>query len=129
MVKRFLVDSSIISKYLNGLLPEKGYEFMDSIFEIESNISIITKIELLSWTTTDKMLYQQIEIFIEDSTIYSLSDEVAQKTIALRRKYRMKTPDAIIGATALIHQLTLLTDNERDFRAIKSLKVFNPTRL
>lgn len=89
-MKRFLVDSSIVSKYLNGLLPEKGYELMDSIFEIESNISIITKIELLSWTTTDKMLYQQIEIFIEDSTIYSLSDEVAQKTIALRRKYRMK---------------------------------------
>lgn len=91
-MKRFLVDSSIVSKYLNGLLPEKGYEFMDSIFEIESNISIITKIELLSWTTTDKMLYQQIEIFIEDSTIYSLSDEVAQKNHSTQTKVSNENP-------------------------------------
>ncbi|WP_028525840.1 type II toxin-antitoxin system VapC family toxin [Runella limosa] len=129
MVVHYLIDSSIVSKYLDGLLSDKGFEFMDFVFEVESNISIITKIELLSWVTSDKSLYRQVEIFIEDSKVYSLTDEIVIKTIDLRRKYRLKTPDAIIGATALVHKLTVLTDNERDFQAIKNLKVINPNRL
>jgi predicted nucleic acid-binding protein len=129
MVTHYLIDTSIASKYLDGFLSEKGFDFMDSVFELESNISIITKIELLSWVTEEKNLYQQIEIFAEDSIIYPLSDEIASRTIELRRKYKLKTPDAIIAATALVHKLTLLTDNERDFKAIKGLKISNPNRL
>lgn len=129
MVTRYLIDTSIASKYLDGFLSEKGFDFMDSVFEVESNISIITKIELLSWVTDAKSLYRQIEIFTEDSIIYSLSDEIASKTIELRRKYKLKTPDAIIAATALVHKLTLLTDNERDFKAIRGLRISNPNRL
>jgi predicted nucleic acid-binding protein len=129
MVTRYLIDTSIASKYMDGLLSEKGFEFMDSVFEVESNISIITKIELLSWVTEEKSLFQQVAIFVEDSTIYQLSEEIALKTIQLRRKYKLKTPDAIIAATAIIHKLTVLTDNERDFRALKGVKISNPNRL
>ncbi len=129
MVTRYLIDTSIASKYLDGFLSEKDFDFMDSVFEVESNISIITKIELLSWVTEEKSLYRQIEIFAEDSMIYPLSDEIASRTIELRRKYKLKTPDAIIAATALVHKLTLLTDNERDFKAIKGLSIVNPNRL
>jgi len=38
----------------------------------------------------------------------------------------MKTPDAIIAATAMSHGLTLVTNNERDFTNIKGLNVINP---
>ncbi|MEI7584521.1 hypothetical protein [Runella sp.] len=58
MVTRYLIDTSIASKYLDGFLSEKGFDFMDSVFEVESNISIITKIELLSWVTEEKSLYR-----------------------------------------------------------------------
>lgn len=129
MVTRYLIDTSIASKYLNGFLSEKGFEFMDSVFVVESNISVITKIELLSWVTEEKDLYQKVVIFVEDSMVYPLSEEVASKTIELRRKYKLKTPDAIVAATAVCHKLTLLTDNERDFKAIKGLRIVNPNRL
>ncbi|WP_428654321.1 type II toxin-antitoxin system VapC family toxin [Runella sp.] len=129
MVNRYLIDSSIASKYLDGLLSEKGFEFMDSVFDLESNISIITKIELLSWVTEETNLYKQIEIFVEDSIVFPLSEDIVLRTIQLRRKYKLKTPDAIIAATALIHKLIVLTDNERDFRAIKGLKISNPHSL
>lgn len=102
---------------------------MDSVFEVESNISIITKIELLSWVTKENSFYRQMEIFAEDSIVYPLSDEIASKTIELRRKYKLKTPDAIIAATALVYKLTILTDNERDFKAIRGLRISNPNRL
>jgi predicted nucleic acid-binding protein len=129
MVTRYLIDTSIASKYLDGFLSEKGFEFMDSVFVVESNISVITKIELLSWVTEEKDLYQKVVIFVEDSMVYPLSEEVASKTIELRRKYKLKTPDAIVAATAVCHKLTLLTDNERDFKAIKGLRIVNPNRL
>ena len=34
-----------------------------------------------------------------------------------------------MAATGIIHKLTVLTDNERDFRALKGVKISNPNRL
>ena len=39
---------------------------------------------------------------------------------------RLKLPDAIIAATALIHQLTLISRNDSDFNGIKNLRYVNP---
>jgi predicted nucleic acid-binding protein len=129
MVTRYLIDSSIANKYLNGSLPEEGFNFLDTVFEVESIISVITKIELLRWVTDNREQYHKVEIFVEDSTVLDLTDEIVNKTIELRQKYKQKTPDAIIAATALVHKLVILTDNEKDFNNIKGLKVLNPNRL
>ena len=58
-----------------------------------------------------------------------LSEEIILETIRLRRKQKIKTPDAIIAATALVYGRTVVTDNERDFDNIKGPKWINPTRL
>jgi predicted nucleic acid-binding protein len=42
-----------------------------------------------------------------------LDDQIEAATIALRRRARLKLPDSIIGATAQVHGLTLLTLDER----------------
>ncbi|MCF8381671.1 MAG: PIN domain-containing protein [Bacteroidales bacterium] len=39
---------------------------------------------------------------------------------------KIKTPDAIIAATAMVHGCTLITNNEKDFNNIKGLKIANP---
>ncbi|MEK7257684.1 MAG: PIN domain-containing protein [Bacteroidota bacterium] len=45
----------------------------------------------------------------------------------IRRQFKsIKLPDAIIAATALTHQLTLLTRNVSDFSKIPGLTVVNP---
>ncbi len=51
----------------------------------------------------------------------SLLDElVTQKTILLRRKHKkLKLGDAIIAATAIIHNLTLITHNTKDLQILK----------
>jgi predicted nucleic acid-binding protein len=38
----------------------------------------------------------------------------------------MKLPDAIIAATALVYDLTLITRNTSDFKNMEGLKVINP---
>jgi predicted nucleic acid-binding protein len=51
------------------------------------------------------------------------------KTIEIRKKYRLKLPDAIIAASALANNHILITNNVADFDKIHKLKVIDPFRL
>jgi predicted nucleic acid-binding protein len=52
--------------------------------------------------------------------------EIAERAGRLRRSGTMRTPDALIAATALDRALTLITRNQRDFAGIVGLKVKKP---
>jgi len=47
----------------------------------------------------------------------------------LRQQHRIKIPDAVIAATALLHGLSLITRNLSDFKSIAGLAVINPHSL
>ena len=49
--------------------------------------------------------------------MYYLDDDIAEETIVIRQKYKIKMPDAVIAATALINNLTLVTANAGDFES------------
>ncbi len=55
-----------------------------------------------------------------------MGDEVVEQTIRLRKEYKIKLPDAIIAATAINHNLTLITRNEKDFEKISEVDFINP---
>ena len=115
MNDNFLLDTNIIIYYFNGLIAD---DRIDTILKNSFNISIITKIEFLSW----KKLKSDIELekkalnFISYANIYDLSDEIANEVIKIRQNYKVKTPDAIIGATALVYGLDIVTNNVSDFK-------------
>lgn len=48
---------------------------------------------------------------------------IARGAGEIRRKYKTKTPDALIASTAVMYQAPLVTRNVRDFKKIKELKV------
>lgn len=50
--------------------------------------------------------------------VIGVSQEIAQRSVALRQEYGMKLPDAIILATAQVHRLELVTRNTKDFAGI-----------
>ena len=54
------------------------------------------------------------------------NDSVIERTIEIRKHYRIKLPDAVIAATALVNNFTLLTRNIVDFKHIENLNVVNP---
>lgn len=67
----------------------------------------------------------QKEIFKEilsNCVVYSMNDAIKDKCIFLRNNYKIKTPDAIIAATALVFDLPLLT-SDADFKKINELKL------
>jgi toxin FitB len=123
----YLLDTNIIIYFLDAVLPEKSLDFIEEILdETGCNISIITKIELLGWQAPSTFAMRQVEKFIKDSSIFLLTDEVIEKTIELKRSQKIKLPDAIIAATALVNNFTLISRNDGDFLKIKDLKYLNP---
>jgi predicted nucleic acid-binding protein len=52
---------------------------------------------------------------------------VIEKAIEIRRSVRIKIPDAIIAATALIYRASLVTRNVGDFSVISELTIVDPT--
>ena len=50
----------------------------------------------------------------------------SNQAIALRQQRRMGLGDAIIAATAIVHNLTLVTHNTEDFRWIANLELLDP---
>jgi predicted nucleic acid-binding protein len=53
---------------------------------------------------------------------------VAERAGRLRRKKGLRLPDALIAATAIEHDCTLVTRNRADFASIRQLRVRGSTR-
>jgi predicted nucleic acid-binding protein len=126
MVEHYLIDTNPVIDFFNGKLSAEGKKL---IAAIEPAISVITHIELLSNKNIPQQEWQQLQGFIQIAVIYSLESSIVAQTIALRQNHKLKTPDAIIAATALTHDLTLITRNVADFKNISGLKVIDPHTL
>ncbi len=117
MSGKFLLDTNVIIYYFNGILDDEN---IHTILKDSFNISIITKIEFLSWHKfeNDKELNKQAIEFISNANIYNLDENIADVTIEIRQKYNTKTPDAIIGATAIVNDFDIVTNNIDDFKKL-----------
>lgn len=76
-------------------------------------ISIITEIELLSYPKIEPDETTKIQNFVDETTVIELRNSIKTETITLRKKYNLKTPDAIIAATALRLNAPLLTNDKK----------------
>jgi predicted nucleic acid-binding protein len=127
---KYLWDTNTVIYFLQKQFPRKAEQFVDSILEESPPaISSITEIELLCWKTTDKKSLEILHKFVEDIIVFELDKPVKLKAVDIRKSSNLKLPDAIIAATALIHQLTLVTRNTKDFKNITGLQTANPFEL
>ena len=126
MGTRFLLDTNAVIYYLGNKLPTAASEFLDASFEEEAFISVISQIELLGWTPPQGQSLAPVENFVNKATIYPLSPAVVQKTIEIRRSRKIKLPDAIIAATALVNNFTIISRNMSDFTGIAGLTCLDP---
>jgi predicted nucleic acid-binding protein len=127
-MEQYLIDTNVISDYFSASLSIAGLDFMDSVMDSVPILSIITEIELLCWKAKPEAELK-IKEFVSDSLVLELSHEIVLKCVEIRRNMHIKIPDAIIAASALAHDLILITNNERDFRNIVGLKILNPYKI
>jgi predicted nucleic acid-binding protein len=63
---------------------------------------------------------------MNDAKLIGLTDEIIDTTIEVRKNHKIKLPDAIIAASALVNRLTLISRNTKDFQNIGGLNCVNP---
>lgn len=120
-----MIDSNSVIYYLEGSLPVTGMSFMDDVINDIPNISIVTKIEVLGFKMS-KQDARLMEEFVDSANVIGLTEAIANKTIELRIMQKIKLPDAVIAATALVHGFVLISRNLSDFKKIAGLKVIDP---
>ncbi len=102
-----LMDTNIAIYHWNG------DRTLESILQDkEIYISFITEIEISS-KVISKDYGSLIKQFLFYTNIVHSNDSICQNAIALRRKYSIKTPDAIVAATAMHLRFPLLTADKQ----------------
>ncbi len=121
-----LIDSNAVIEFLDGMLPPAGSQWLETLVDNNQHrLSIINRIELLGFNGKPSEM-KVLSDFIGTSTVLLLTEDVVLKTIELRKQTKIKLPDAVIAATALVHRLTLVSRNTGDFKNIPGLTVINP---
>jgi len=91
---------------------------------LDDNISIsyITELELLGVFSISKGQLKNAQNLINDCIVFEMNSQIKQKVISLKQSYKIKLPDAIIAATAIVYNLPFIT-SDADFKKIKELQL------
>ena len=127
---KYIWDTNTVIYFLQQQFPPAAEKFMDeTLKDAQPCISSITEIELLCWKTTSDKDLEVLHNFITDTFVIELEKPVKLKTAEIRKQYKIKLPDAIIAATALVYDLILITRNSSDFKNIQGLHIIDPFSL
>lgn len=123
---KYVYDTNVFIDYLSNdeMIADRFSEYFLNSHQIF--ISPIVRIELLSFPDLSEEEIRAIEDLLAQFPSIPLSREIEDLTIDLKRRHKIKIPDAIIAATALNLQACLVTRNIDDFKNIPELILENP---
>lgn len=109
---RAIIDSDVLIDFLQGVEAART----------EINRYARREISIVSWMEVmvgaDSPTEEQVcREFLSTFLIHPVSVEVADEAVRLRRKFRVRLPDAIVWATARVNGCLLVTRNTKDFPA------------
>ena len=127
---RYLIDSDRVADYLKGRPQERT--LLAELVPAGLAISIITFAEIYEgiYFGRDSQAHEQgFRNFLEGVTVLGLNREVARRYARIRGELRQQRitidqPDLFIAATAIVHVLTLVTRNIRDFNRLPGLPIY-----
>lgn len=125
-MNKILLDSSVIVDFTR--VKNKDSSLLQSLVNqnYKLYISIITHTELfagkLIWEKSSAK--NELEVLLSDMAILELEENISMRAGEIKAKYNLDLIDAIIGATAILHNLDLVTLNIKDFEKIRGIKLF-----
>ncbi len=88
--------------------------------------SVVTRCELFAGRGADEDV---LRLLLAPFRELPVDRGIAERAGRIRREAGVRTPDALIAATALQHRLTLVTRNLRDFQPVRGLRLLAPERI
>lgn len=98
----------------------------DLIARHAPSVSAVSYVEVLGFPQITPAQIQHFTQFFGHAVMHAVDRPVLDGAVALRQQRRMSLGDSIIAATALVHDLTLVTRNVTDFRWINGLRLLDP---
>ena len=120
-----LIDSNVI---IYAARPEHP-ALRTLIAEHAPAVSAISYVEVLGYHLLTDQERQHFEAFFAAATVLPLSKTVLDQAMKLRQLRKITLADALVAATALVYNLTLVTRNTKDFDWIPNLSLLNPFEL
>jgi predicted nucleic acid-binding protein len=119
----YTLDTNAIIYYLDE--DPDVVQVLDPLFgqDIAIFVSAVTELELLSHPGLTEEEIAEIAQLLTSVVVFPLESRLAHLAGYLRRQYRIKTPDSVVAATALLTHTTLVTRNVRDFQNIDHLSL------
>jgi len=126
-VRKYLIDSDILIDFLNNRA--EAIRLLIKFEESEMAISAITFAEILEGLVGDRKKYLNVRKGLSKLSMLAVDANIAEKFASVRAILRKKgelieNMDIFIAATAMSHDLILVTNNKRDFERIKGLKLY-----
>ena len=125
MGQKYLIDTNSLIDAQMKRIPEKGLQFLAGVINEDFTVSFITYIEFLGYKDVSKAS----EEFISLASVIEIDKPIMDACVSLRKTHKIKLPDAIIAATALVYDLVLISRNIFDFKNIDGLQVIDPHSL
>jgi hypothetical protein len=103
----------VVIDHIRGAHPLPGFPLA---------FSVITRCELFAGRNREEYLRELLAPMHE----IPIDASIAERGGVLKRTAQLQTPDALIAATALEHELALMTRNRRDFDRVPGLTLRDP---
>ncbi|PIZ63994.1 hypothetical protein CO051_02705 [Candidatus Roizmanbacteria bacterium CG_4_9_14_0_2_um_filter_39_13] len=125
----YLLDSNILIYGFKGIEPYKSLG-VDLLSQKQLALSILTVAEFLAGAT--KQEKAMLDDLLSTATLYTIDYTIARTAAYYREMYARKHKrvfliDCLIAATAKVHNLTLVTNNAKDF-PMKDIYILDPRK-
>lgn len=122
-----LIDNSILDSNIIIYATKPQFDYLRTFIEENSPvISAVSYVEVLGYHKLNEPEKTLLIQFFDASEILEVSMEIIEKAVILRQTKKMTLGDSLIAATTLVHNLTLITNNTKDFDWVDGIKLFNP---
>ena len=124
-MKRLLLDTSVVIDFLRQ--KDKKKTLLYKLSNEKCAISLITHTELFAGKSVweSKVARQELETLFSGLTIIPMNNAISEKAGAIKAFYKnVDLLDCIIAATAIHHDMELVTFNTKDFSPIEKLMLY-----
>jgi len=122
---KYLFDTNVWIDAIAGRLPADT--FLKLVVQAEwAGYSAITRLELFGFPDLTKPEEKKLAELLKHFMEVGVDSSTIDLAITIRKESRIKVPDAIIAATAIIKECSLVTRNTEDFKGISGLNIINP---
>ena len=112
----FLADTNFL------IFTTQGNPIVEPFLDYNIGISFVSEMELLGIFSISKVQKLNMQNIIDECFVIDMNIEIKKKAIQIKQKYKIKLPDAIIAATAILYNIPFIT-TDADFKVVKELNL------